>query len=335
VSEFRFAHPWAFVMLALGLWVLWRRWWRAREASALYSDLGLTDALPVTWRVRLSALPDILRAIAWCLLVIALARPQTGQAREVIRGEGIDIVFALDISGSMGALDFQPDNRLAVAKSVLMNFVDGREFDKLGVVVFARNAYHLVPLTLDYHVLKELLMQTKLVTDLVDPTGAQTALDGTASGTGIAAAASMMWNSKARSKVIVLLTDGATNAGLDPVLASEAASALGIRVYAVGIGQPGEIPFKEPDGTITTVRSDLDEDSLRRVAEAGGGQYFNATDADGLRSIAAQIDRLERSPVQRQVIVPWRDRVEIWLIVAAALLLIERTLRLTVFATVP
>ena len=122
--------------------------------------------------------------MAWLLLLIALARPQTGQAREVLRGQGIDIVIVLDISGSMAALDFQPDNRLEVAKRVISEFVAGRSYDRIGIVVFARNAYHLVPLTLDYVVLQELLSGVKLVTALIDPSGAQASLDGTASGTG-------------------------------------------------------------------------------------------------------------------------------------------------------
>src|SRR5688500_4377834 len=148
-----------------------------------------------------------MRAVAWLLLVIALARPQTGQAREVLRGQGIDIVIALDISGSMAALDFQPDNRLEVAKRVIGEFVAGRSYDRVGVVVFARNAYHLVPLTLDYTVLQTLLGGVKLVTALIDPSGMNSSLDGTAAGTGIASAAAMMRESKARSKVIVLFTD--------------------------------------------------------------------------------------------------------------------------------
>ncbi|MBK8135376.1 MAG: VWA domain-containing protein [Chloroflexi bacterium] len=335
MSEFRFAHPWAFVLLLLGTWIVWRHWWRAKDATALYSDLGLMRGLPLNWRARLAPLPDVLRVVGWCLLVIALARPQSGQSREVIRGQGIDIVFALDISGSMAALDFQPDNRLAVAKSVIMDFVEGREYDRLGVVVYARNAYHLVPLTLDYHVLNALLKDVKLVTRLVDPSGAQTSLDGTALGTGIAAAAAMMRNSPARSKVIVLLTDGATNAGLDPVTAAEAAATLGIKTYAIGIGRPGEVPFEENDGTITTIVSDLDEPALQRVVEAGSGQYFRATDAESLGQIAAQIDRLERSPVQRQVIIPWRDQVECWLIFGVIALFLERALRHTLLATAP
>jgi Ca-activated chloride channel family protein len=335
VIEFRFAHPWAFALLAVGGWLIWRRYWRADGAAVLYSDLRLTDGLPRSWRVRLAPLPDILRAGAWLLLLIALARPQTGQAREVLRGQGIDIVIALDISGSMAALDFQPDNRLEVAKQVIAEFVAGRSYDRVGVVVFARNAYHLVPLTLDYTVLQELLSGIKLVTALIDPSGVQASLDGTAAGTGIASAAAMMRDSQARSKVIILFTDGATNEGLDPVMAAEAAHALGITVYAVGIGMPGDVPFPEPDGTIITVPSDLDEETLQRVTETGGGRYFRATDAEGLREITAQIDRLERSPVQRQTVVPWKDQSEALLLFAVAALLIERLLRLTVLAAAP
>lgn len=331
---FRFAHPWAFILLVFGVWLVWNGRWRASTAAALYSDLRLTHRLPLSWRMRLSALPDILRALAWLLLLIALARPQTGRAREVLRGQGIDIVIALDISSSMAALDFQPDNRLEVAKRVIAEFVGGRSDDRIGIVVFARSAYHLVPLTLDYNVLQTLLSGVKLVTDLIDPSGEQSSLDGTAAGTGIASAAAMMRGSQARSKVMILLTDGATNEGLDPVLAAQAAAALGITVYAVGIGMPGDIPF--PDGdTVTIITSDLDEDTLQQVAFAGGGQYFRAADAVGLREITAQIDRLERSPVRRQTLIPWKDQAAGPLLLAILALLIERTLRLTVLATAP
>lgn len=350
--EFRFAHPWALALLAVGGWLVWRRYWRADGAAALYSDLRLTSRLPRSWRMRLSPLPDILRAAAWLLLVVALARPQTGQAREVLRGQGIDIVLVLDISSSMNALDFAPDihaidikqctdeqscpNRLSYAKTVISEFVAGRSYDRIGVVVFARNAYHLVPLTLDYVVLQELLGGVKLVTALMDPSGMNASLDGTAAGTGIASAAAMMRDSKARSKVILLFTDGATTEGLNPVTAAEAAHTLGITVYAVGIGMPGEIPAPASDGeSIERVQSDLDEETLQRVTEAGGGRYFRATDAEGLREITAQIDRLERSPVQRQTVVPWKDQVAGFLFFAVMALLIERLLRVTILATIP
>ena len=350
--EFRFAHPWAFALLAVGGWLIWRSYWRADSAAALYSDLRLTAGLPRSWRLRLAPLPDILRAATWLLLLIALARPQTGQAREVLRGQGIDIVIALDISGSMDALDFAPDvqaidveqcteaqtcpNRLSYAKTVISEFVAGRSYDRVGIVVFARNAYHLVPLTLDYTVLQTLLGGVKLVTALIDPSGINASLDGTAAGTGIASAAAMMRDSKARSKVIVLFTDGATNEGLDPVMAAEAAQALGIKVYAVGIGMPGEIPAPDLEGnSIMMVQSDLDEETLQRVTGAGGGRYFRATDAEGLREITAQIDRLERSPVQRQTIVPWKDQGAGLLLLAVASLVIERLLRVTILATAP
>jgi Ca-activated chloride channel family protein len=184
-------------------------------------------------------------------------------------------------------------------------------------------------------VLQELLGGVKLVTALTDPSGAQSSLDGTASGTGIASAAAMMRESQARIKVIILLTDGATNEGLDPVMAAEASAALGIKVYAVGIAMPGDVPFPESDGTLTTVQSDLDEETLQRVTDAGGGRYFRATDADGLREITAQIDRLERSPVQRQTVVPWKDQVAGLLLLAVMALLIERLLRVTILATAP
>lgn len=334
MDSFRFAHAWALLLLIPGAWMMMRRHWRAKPSALLYSDTRLVAGIAPTWRVRLAWLPDVLRAAVWLLLVIALARPQFGQGREVLRGQGIDIVVALDISGSMAALDMTPD-RLNAAKAVITDFVAGREYDRIGVVLFARSAYHLVPLTLDYTVLSVLLGNVELVTEMRDAGGAQTGVDGTALGMGIASAAGMMRESAALSKVIILLTDGANNAGIDPVMAADAANALGIRIYTIGMGFQGEVSFPDGDGGVTTLASDLDEPTLMRIAEASGGVYFHAADEAALRDITAQIDRLERSPVQRQLVIPWRDQTEILLGMAVMLLLVERLLRLTVFAPAP
>ncbi|MBK9122877.1 MAG: VWA domain-containing protein [Chloroflexi bacterium] len=335
MDEFRFAHAWALPLLLLAGWVIWKGRWRRRIPARLYGDVRLTRTSVRSWKVRLHPLPDALRAASWCLLVLALARPQAGTAQEVIRGEGIDIVFALDISTSMAALDFQPLNRLETAKVVIGDFVAGREFDRIGVVVYARSAYTLVPLTLDYQTVRTALDGIRLVTELRTTGGNQSALDGTASGVGLLTSAALMRESTARSKVIILLTDGATNSGIDPGLAAEAAAALGIRVFTIGVGRPGQVPIPDEDGEIVLIESDLDEAALQRAADVGGGRYFSAADPDGLAAAASAIDRLERTPVRRQVYIPWRDWAPTILGMALACLFAEWALRTFAFDSVP
>jgi Ca-activated chloride channel family protein len=278
--------------------------------------------------------PDALQALALVCLMIGLARPQGGDAREVLRGQGIDLVFVLDISGSMAALDFEPVNRLEAAKAVIGEFLDGRAFDRIGVVTFARDAYVLVPLTLDYAIVRDLLARVRLITQVTDASGARVGFDGTNPSAGMAAAEAMMRDSRALSRVVVVLTDGDYNAGIDPVLAAEATALLGVRTYTIGIGRTGEVPFPTDDGGVRTVESDLDEAVLQAVATAGGGAYFRAEDTEGLRGVIAQIDRLERSPVERQTIIPWQDWAWGWVWMAFGVLMLERVLRVTVWRMV-
>jgi Ca-activated chloride channel family protein len=295
----------------------------------LYSDVRLFESLASGWRVRLRRIPDVLRLVAWALLVIALARPQSGRTQEIIRGQGIDITLALDISGSMAALDFDPQNRLQAAKSVIGDFIAGRDFDRIGLVVFARDAFHQSPPTLDYDVLVRLLDEVQLAPDLLLD-------DGTAIGLGLASAANMLRASTAPSRVIILLTDGANNAGaIDPLTAAQSVSALGMRVYTIGMGKTGLVPIVDDLGNSRLMRSDLDEDTLRDIAAMTNGAYFRAVDLVDLQRIYDQIDVLERSEVERQSFVRWQEQGFGWLVMGFLLLVIERLLRHTVFQTIP
>lgn len=340
MSTFRFAHPYAlllflvpFIMLVLPVL---RKRFLSKAATLTYSDLRLMRGLPATWRVRLRYLPDILRAVAWVILVIALARPQAGNARDVIQGQGIDIVLAVDISNSMAALDFEPQNRLEAAKSVISDFVHSRAFDRVGLVVFARNAYHQVPLTLDYNAFSVLLDDVQLVEDIVDANGVSLLLDGTAIGLGIASAANMLRESETATKVIILLTDGDNNAALDPLQAATAAHTLGIRIYTIGVGREGEVRIPDRStGEIVTVQSDLDEHTLQEIATIANGRYFRAEDLNDLQAIYDQIDILERTEIERIVVVRWRDQAFGLLLVGLVLLTLERILRLTIFQSHP
>jgi Ca-activated chloride channel family protein len=302
---------------ALGYWASRRYgwvWWLALPLMR-FSDTRLMSDLPDSWRVRLRILPDVLRIAAWLLLLVALARPQSGRAQEIIRGQGIDIVLALDISGSMSTTDFEPQNRLEAAKSIISQFIAGREFDRIGLVVFARNAFHQSPPTLDYDVLQRLLSEIRLITEIPGVT------DGTAIGLGIASAANMIRSSPASSKVIILLTDGDNETGLDPITAAEAVAVLGIRVYTVGMGIPGS--------------ESVDEETLQQVADITDGRFYRAEDLNDLRLIYAEIDQLERTDIVRQVFVRWQDQATLWLLGGLLLLLGERILRETLFQAIP
>jgi Ca-activated chloride channel family protein len=231
-----FANPWFLLLLLLlpplAVWL----WQRERPATLRYSDVALAAELPVSLRVRLRGLPTTLRLIALALLIVGVARPQFSREREIVRGKGVDIVLAVDISSSMAALDFEPENRLVAAKRVIHDFIRERKYDRIGIVVFAREAFSQCPPTFDYAVLRELLAKV----DLAPVLGLD---DGTAIGMGLAQATAMLQNSDAKSRVVILLTDGVNNAGqIDPLTAAQAAQALGIKVYTIGMGKPDKVP---------------------------------------------------------------------------------------------
>lgn len=314
--DFRFAQPLVFVSLIPALIGLF--FWLRRERRAppvlRYSDTRLLRGLPVGWRVRLRRLPDVLRLAAAGVLLIVVARPQTGVALSTIRGEGVDLVIALDVSDSMATGDFPPYSRLEAARIVLDVFMAERPNDRIGLVTFAEDAVYEAPPTLDTNLVRRILAQVNLAS--VSGRGNRTAL-----GIGLAAAASLLKDSSSPSKVIILITDGANNAGLvDPQTAADAAYALGIRVYTIGMGQAG---------------GDLDEGALRQIAVLADGQYFSAAEMSDLQNITDQIDQLERSPSERSLRVRWQDQAEGWLLFALVLLVTERLLRLTIFQTLP
>ena len=328
---FRFAHPlWLIALLLLPLPAL--RYWRGKPATLQYSDLQLVRGLPRSARLRLRWLPPALRLAALAMLVLAVARPQTGRDLEIIRGKGVDIVMVLDISGSMEALDFEPQNRLGAAKQVTDEFIAKRHYDRIGLVVFAREAFSQSPPTFDYAVLRRQLAKVELAPDLrLD--------DGTAIGLGLAQASAMLRESDAQSRVIILLTDGVNNAGqIDPLTAAQIAAALDIKVYTVGAARPGQVPIPV-DGlfgpTTQMIESEIDEETLRRIADETGGLYFRAKDTDGLTQIYAQIDQLEKSEVEVQVFTRYRELAGWLLLPALGLILLEMLLRNTLFRTLP
>ncbi len=320
---FRFAHPVAlliFVVPIIIILILRYVNWQSDLPLMRYSDIRLVEGLASNWRVRFRLLPDVMRWAAWILLVVSLARPQTGRSQEIIRGQGVDIVLALDISGSMGNLDFAPQNRLEAAKTVIGDFIGGRVFDRIGLVVFAEDAFHQTPPTLDYNALRRALDEVRLASEL--GMGRQTAI-----GLGLASSANMLRTSAAASKLIILLTDGANTTGaIDPITAAEAAASLGIRIYTIGVGTP-DFAAESGEG--------LDEETLGSIATIANGRYFRAQDLAGLEEVYTQIDSLERSDVERQIFVEWQEQAGILLIGSLILLAGERILRHTIFQTIP
>ncbi len=329
----RFAQPiWLLALVLIALLPLIRRN-RRRPAAVQYSDLQLMQELPRSTRLRLRWVPTVLRVTALALLVLAIARPQSGRSLEFIRGEGVDIVMALDISGSMAALDFEPENRLGAAKHVIEQFIAQRHYDRVGLVVFAREAFSQSPPTFDYAVLRRLLAEIELAPEL----GLE---DGTAIGLGLAQSASMLQDRSAKSRVIILLTDGVNNAGqIDPLTAARAAASLGIKVYTVGAARPGQVPVPVDDPffgrTTRLVDSEIDEKTLQLIADETGGLYFRAGDTAGLQQIYEQINQLEKSDVEVQVFVRYRELAGWLLLPALVLIVLEMLLRQTLFRSLP
>lgn len=315
MNEFRFAEPLFLLLipsLAIFLWLNHRIHLIPKPISFLYPDIRLMGRVTASWRVRLRHLPDIFALIGVILLIITLARPQMGNTREVIRGQGVAIVLAVDISQSMSAPDFAPDNRLQAAKRVIGQFINQREFDSIGLVIFARNAFHQAPLTLNYPILLQLLENVRLASEL------QGQQDGTALGLGLASAVNMLRASESASKVVILLTDGANNAGIDPIQVALATRALGIRVYAIGMGD-------------ANIASDLDEETLSQIATITNGLYYRAEDTDGLQVIYDRINRLERSDAERELFIQWRDVAQLLLLPTLIILILAQILRYSIF----
>lgn len=341
----RFADPWAFgllVLVAAYLWFAWPRRRRPPAAALGLPALALLDDTPRSPRERALWWPVALRAAALCALVIALARPRSpGEVRD-ISTKGRNIVIALDISSSMKALDFAPDNRITAAKRVLTRFIDERPGDFMGLVIFASRPFTQAPLTDDHGVLTELLGRVDI--GLLP--------DGTAIGTALAMAENHLKDLPPKSGVIVLITDGGNNTGSpDPVVAARIARAIGVRIYVIGMSarrgarlpsdawvrgmgqqyQQRELAYGEEPAVLSA----RDEQLLRSVAATSGGTYYRATDEHALAGIVQQIDQVEKSTLQEREVLTWNEHAA-WLLVPALLLLsAELALRTTWLRTVP
>jgi Ca-activated chloride channel homolog len=329
--------PW-FLLLLLTLppmvWLYVRR--EKKRPAVRFSDLSILQKIPLSPMIRLRHVPFALRLLGIALLVVALARPQKGTSEEEVTTEGVDIMLVLDVSFSMKSLDFQPKNRLFVAKETIKDFIKKRRNDRIGLVIFAKRSYTKCPLTLDYNIL----------TQFLDRTDFEDFGDATAIGTAIATAANRIKDTPAKSKVVILLTDGGNNFGdIAPVAAAKAAAELGIKIYTIGVGKEGDIPYPfeiidqstgRVMGTqVQMVHSDLDEQLLVDIAHTTGGTFFRAQNAEKLREIYATIDKMEKTEIKTKLYTSYSDKFFPWLVAGCILLFIESILSQTLFRRIP
>ena len=298
---------------------------RQRSAAIRYSDVEPLKRADVRHTGRNRHVLFALRIVALAALVVAFSRPQSGVTSETMNTEGIDIVLAIDVSSSMLAEDLEP-NRLEAAKAVAAEFIQDRRDDRIGLVVFAAEAFTQVPLTLDYSVITDLLGQME--SGMIE--------DGTAVGMGLATAVKRLQASDAESRVVVLLTDGRNNTGeIGPVTAGQMAQALGVRVYTIGAGGLGMARVPVGGGRYASVEVDIDEASLREVAETTGGQYFRATDREGLSQVYREIDALETTEIEVENFTSYGELFYYPLAAGLLLLLLEVGLGQSVLRTLP
>ncbi len=329
-EHLKLANPEAlYLLLLIPAAIAWY-WFRGADTRARLQVSGIEafKAGRKTLRIRLRHSQFILKVLAFSLLVVALARPQSSSSKQNVSVEGIDIVLAMDISGSMLAEDFKP-NRLAVAKDVAAEFIRGRISDRIGLVVFSGESFTQCPLTTDHGILLNLLDEIK--SGMIE--------DGTAIGDGLATAVSRLKESEAVSKVIILLTDGENNRGfIDPVSAAEIARVFGLRVYTIGVGTIGMAPYpvQTPFGMqYQQMEVRIDEPLMQQIAEMTNGKYFRATNAGKLRDIYREIDQLEKSKVD---VTEFRKKKEEFLpfvLAALVLLLADFILGISIFRKFP
>jgi Ca-activated chloride channel family protein len=277
-----------------------------------------------SWKSTFRHAPFVIRLLAVCCIIMAMARPQTRNDEELKNGQGIDIVLCLDVSGSMLAQDFLPD-RLEASKNMAAAFVDMRPTDRIGVVIFSGESFTLVPLTTDKAVLKSQIFNINR--GLLE--------DGTAIGDGLGVSVDRLKSVKTKSKVIILLTDGEDQGGrIDPLAGKELAKAYGIRVYTIGVGSEGYAPVPTADGT-RQQKVNIDEKLLRMIATETGGLYFRARDNESLKNIYLEIDKLEKSRIEVTSLKRYTERFFPFAFAAAALLFLEIFLRYTLFKKFP
>ena len=329
----QFAHPGLLSLLLLLLpaiaYYIWKQ--KQAQASLQLSSTSPFARLPRSYKEYLRHINFALLCAAFALVVMVLARPQSSDSWSQSDTEGIDIVLSLDVSGSMQTPDFKP-NRVEAAKDVAARFVAGRPHDNIGLVIFGKESYTMCPMTSDHAVLANMLKS--VTTDLID--GSQTAI-----GDGLITAVGRIRSGEAKSKTIILLTDGTNNAGdVSPVDAAEVAKTMGVRLYTIGVGSRGEVemqvgidPFGRP--VYDKVKADIDEETLKKMALSTGGRYFRATDKSSLTSIFEEIDKMEKTKMQVREFSRKEEEYLPYALAALIALLLHVLLRNTVLRNIP
>lgn len=333
-ESFEFLHPWVlWFLLVLPLLAIWRGRWGRPVAVRMPSTLD-ARSIGAQPRSKAGGVLMFLGLLSFGLLIVALARPRHGKGSSDVETSGIDIILTIDVSGSMEAMDFKlggkPVNRLEAVKDVVEKFIAQRPNDRLGMVAFAGRPYLVSPLTLDHEWLGKRLRDLKM--GQVE--------DGTAIGSAIAASVGHLKNSDAKSRIVIMLTDGVNNAGaVNPLTAGEAAKALGIKVYTIGAGTRGEAPVPVTDAFgrthFQTMKVEIDEEMLKEVAVATGAQSYRATDTDSLESIYASINQLETTTRKLKKYQQYDELYLYFLVPGLALILLELFLKQTRFRRLP
>lgn len=334
MESFTFKTPWVLAFIPVVLVAVGYVCRQHIEATLRFSSVNLLKGLKSTWRVRGRWVLWVLRLLVLVAAITALAGPRKVLQETVVKSEGIDIVLTVDISGSMSGEDFVIDgqrvNRLEVTKNVVDQFIDARQNDQMGIIAFAGLAYTVCPLTTDYTWLKENLARIEL--GLIK--------DGTAIGSALTSAIARLRFSDAKSKVVILLTDGVNNAGeVEPITAAKAAETLGIKVYTVGVGSRGMVPYPVTDffgrRAYRNQMTEIDEATLREIARVTNGEYFRATNTESLQEIYDEIDRLETTEIEKVGYFEHTELFHYFLTASLLLLLLEIVLRRTVLLKLP
>ena len=322
-----------FLLLLIIPYILWYAMFRKKtEPTIRMADTFALQKAQRTWRVRMMPLQAVLRVVAFTLLVLAMARPQTHNSWEEETIEGIDIMLTMDVSSSMLSEDIRP-NRIEAAKKVAAEFISDRTNDNIGLTIFAGEAFTQCPMTVDHTSLLSLLQHSS------DYVGSGAIIDMTAIGMGLTNAVSRLKDSKAKSRVVILLTDGSNNYGeISPLTAADMARSLGIRIYTIGVGADGSSMRPVTVGGVTQqlyLPNDIDEETLSKIAKATNGRYYRATNAEELRQIYNDIDKLEKSKLDVQRYSKVHDVYQYLVLGAIIALLLEILLRITVFRRIP
>lgn len=331
LQNIEFVNPWwLYLLLAVPLLVYW--YYKRLRDQQVYMTISSTQPIKSlkSWRSIIYPFLPILSLLSIVALIIALARPQLSLKEEDVKAEGIDIVIAMDVSSSMLSQDFKPD-RFSVSKEVAKSFIDKRVYDRIGLVVFAAESYTQCPLTTDHRVVK----------DFLDGLQCGVLEDGTAIGMGLASAVNRVKDSEAKSKVVILLTDGVNNSGyIKPMTAAEIAKELNTKVYTIGVGSRGralspQSRSQNGEYRYRMVNVNIDERLLNEIAEMTGGKYYRATDKESLQAIYTEIDALEKTEMDITTYKRYSDEFRPFLMIAMFLFLFEVLLRMTLFKTIP